>query len=128
MRAIRRDRISVDSPGPPLVITRMTSSTLNESIRRKSPVTISTGIISGSLMWMTCCQPEAPSMRAASKADRGSDCRAASARMKMNGVHCQMSAMMIEANAQPDSDNQGTGSKPQSFSVRLKMPTDGWYI
>jgi hypothetical protein len=47
---MRSDRISVDRPGPPLVSTSTTSSTLKASIRRSSAVTISTGAISGSLM------------------------------------------------------------------------------
>ena len=55
----------------------------------------------------------------------GKDCRAASDRMKMKGVHCQISAMMTEAKAQLPSDSQGIGSRPRFFSVRLKIPTVG---
>ena len=96
---MRKARISVLSPGPPAVITKITSSTLNASIKRSRQVTISTGIINGNLIWMICCQPVAPSILAASKAERGNDCNAASDRIKMNGVHCQISAMMIDISA-----------------------------
>lgn len=93
-----------------------------------SAATISTGIISGSLMYQICCHPEAPSMRDASSAERGSDCSAASERMKMKGVHCQTSAMITDGSDHAGSDSQGIDSKPQSLSVRLKMPTLGWYM
>jgi hypothetical protein len=64
-------------------------------------------------------------MRAASSAERGSDCSAASDRMKMKGVHCQTSAITTAANAQLPSDSHGIGSRPSDVSVRLKMPTVG---
>ena len=81
---------------------------------RRSPATTSTGIISGSLMWRISCHADAPSMRAASRAERGSDWSAASERMKMNGVHCHTSAMMMEASDHPGSESQGTDSKPHA--------------
>ena len=55
-------------------------------------------------------------MRAASIADFGSDWRAASARMKMKGVHCQMSAITTDAKAQSPSDSQGADGRPRSSS------------
>jgi hypothetical protein len=115
---MRSARISVDRPGPPSVITRITSSTLKASIRRSRQVTISTGIISGSLMCQICCQAVAPSIRAASSAERGSDCSAASARMKMKGVHCQISAMITDISAFWPS--QSTPSKPDGFQEAVK--------
>ncbi len=117
---MRSARISVERPGPPPVRTRITSSTLKASIRRRSMVTTRTGIISGSLMWMICCQPVAPSMRAASSAERGSDCSAASDRMKMKGVHCQMSARMTDRSGFCPS--QSTLGRPRPLSRLLNVP------
>ena len=50
VREILRARISVDRPGPPFVITKITSSTLNASINLSRHVTINTGSIKGILI------------------------------------------------------------------------------
>ena len=75
---------------------------------------ISTGIISGIFTCQICCQPVAPSMREASITDFGRLWSAASARMKMNGVHCQTSAMTTEANAHWGSESHGIESRPEA--------------
>jgi len=104
----------------------MTSRTLKASIKRSRQVTIRTGIISGSLICRICCQAVAPSIFAASKAERGNDCSAARERIKINGVHCQMSAMITLISACWPS--QSTVGRPRLSSVRLNVPTVGWYM
>ena len=77
---------------------------------------------------MICCQVEAPSIRAASSDDLGRDCSAASDSIKMNGVHCQMSAMITDGKAQSGEESQGMDSKPHFFNVLLMIPNCGLYI
>ena len=126
VREMRSATISVDRPGPPYVMTKITSKTLNASMRRKSPVTISTGIISGSLIYLISCHPVAPLILAASKAERGVDYDAASDGMKIYGVHCQISVIITNNSA--CCPGQSTLSNPMDFRVLLIVPTAGWYI
>ena len=63
----------MERPGPPFVMTKITSRTLKASMSRKRHVTISTGIIRGSLICQICCHASAPSILDASSADCGSD-------------------------------------------------------
>jgi hypothetical protein len=49
-------------------------------------------------------------------------CKAASARMKMKGVHCQTSAMITESSAMSGEESQGTPGRPSALRAWLSGP------
>ncbi len=51
------------------------------------------------------------------------DCKAANVRIKINGVHCQISAIITDSRACCPS--QSTPSNPHDFKNRLNVPTVG---
>ena len=82
----------------------------------------STCAIIGSLTRMVTVHQRAPSMRAASSTLPSTLARPATTMMKTNGVHCQMSAMMIAAKASDSSASQPFAAKPSATSTALIRP------
>src|SRR5580658_8427485 len=85
--------VSLDVPGPPLVITKIVSNAFSASMTRITAATTMNGQISGTVMKRNICQPLAPSITAASYGSAGRLDRPPNTISITSGVHCQVSTI-----------------------------------
>src|SRR5215208_5999311 len=85
--------VSEAPPGPPWVITKITSNVLSESIKRNSTAVTIVGRSSGSVISQSICALLAPSITAASYGSCGKAARPARQISMISGVHCQVSTI-----------------------------------
>ena len=115
---------SVEEPGPPPVMMLGRSTILKASIMRISSTVTATGTICGQMISRKICTLEAPSTWAASTWSRGTFSRAASMQMKMKGIHCQESQIIMTKRAAHGSADQTQFSRPRTS--KQWAGTDPW--
>ena len=99
-------------PGPPDVMILGRSTILNASIMRMSMTVAATGMICGQVISLNICQPLAPSTWPASIWSRGTFSSAASRITNTNGIHCQVSPIMMKTRAAHASAAHAKSSSP----------------
>src|SRR5471030_3398278 len=83
---MKLDKIEVEFAGPPTVMTTIRSAKLAIQMVRSITVMAIIGARNGSVTFLNCCQPVAPSIEAASYRSLGIDCNAASNVIAKNGM------------------------------------------
>src|SRR5690349_5331662 len=110
---------SVEDPGPPPVMMFGRSTILKASIMRIRSTVTATGTICGQTTSLKIWTLEAPSTCAASTWSLGTFSKAASMVMKMKGIHCQESQIIMTTR-----DAQGSADQTQVSTAAA--PNKGW--
>src|SRR5208282_1120814 len=85
--------VSLEVPGPPLVMTKIVSNAFSASMTRITAATTINGQTNGTVMKRNICQPLAPSITAASYGSIGRLEMPPSTISITSGVHCQVSTI-----------------------------------